>query len=55
MESLEPKELLLLRILQVLENYSSADHPLRLSSFWDKRFYIIKVQKNKKERNYERI
>ena len=29
MESLEPKKLLLLRILQVLENYSSAEHPLR--------------------------
>ncbi len=29
MESLEPKKLLLLRILQVLEEHSSADHPLR--------------------------
>ena len=29
MESTEPKKLLLLRILQVLENYSSEQHPLR--------------------------
>ena len=29
MDGLEPKKLLLLRILQVLEEHSSADHPLR--------------------------
>ena len=29
MDNLEPKKLLLLRILQVLEDHSSADHPLR--------------------------
>ncbi|MBO4535488.1 MAG: WYL domain-containing protein, partial [Clostridia bacterium] len=29
MESLEPKKLLLLRILQILESHSDVDHPLR--------------------------
>lgn len=29
MENLEPKKLLLLRVLQVLQDHSSADHPLR--------------------------
>ena len=29
MESLEPKKLALIRILQILQKYSDRDHPLR--------------------------